>query len=230
MTRNPVRALSMAIISVLTAALLSATLTPAFADDASTDSSVVVDDPTTEVDESTEDGTDDGLDEGTDESTDGSTDETIDESDNPKGTPDDILMVMRGPGMKVFKSLTKKSIATVRDLAPKQKKNFHKTPEYAKWYAKLHIKERYGWSKKQFGYLAKLWGKESAWKFRSLGARNYYVGIPQLNKKAILANGFSIKQFRKHPEIQVQLGSKYIKVRYGTPKKAWKHFLRRSWY
>ncbi len=226
MTRNPVRALSMAIISVLTAALLSATLTPAFADESTTDSSVVVDDPTTEVDESTEEGTE----EGTDGSADGSTDETIDDSDSPKGTPDDILMVMRGPGMKVFKSLTKKSIATVRDLAPKQKKNFHKTPEYAKWYAKLHIKERYGWSKKQFGYLAKLWGKESAWKFRSLGARNYYVGIPQLNKKAILANGFSIKQFRKHPEIQVQLGSKYIKVRYGTPKKAWKHFLRRSWY
>lgn len=212
MTRTPIRALQMASITALIAALLSATLTPAFAEDVNSDPSIVVEDPNTPEVEPTEE----------------PTEEPVDEVQN--GTPSDILLMMGTPSTKVFKTLSKKSIAIARDLAPKQTKHFHKTPAYAKWYAKLHIKERYGWSKKQFGYLAKLWGKESAWKYRSLGLRNYYVGIPQLNKKAILANGFSIKQFRKHPEIQVQLGAKYIKVRYGTPKKAWKHFLRRSWY
>ncbi len=208
MTRNPIRALSMATVSVLLAAFLSTTLTPAFAEDVTTDPTVVVDDPNTPVDESTEEPTD----------------------ETQTGTPVEVLMNMGAPDMKVFKTLTKKAIATARNLAPKQSKSFHKTPAYAKWYAKLHIKERYGWSKKQFGYLAKLWGKESAWKFRSTGYRNYYLGIPQLNKKAILANGYSIKQFRKSPEVQVQLGAKYIKVRYGTPKHAWKHFLRHAWY
>ncbi len=224
MTRKPIRALSMASVAFLIAALLSATLTPAFAEDVTTDPVVVVDDPNTPVDESTEEPTDEPTEEPTDEGS-----ETSEET--PKGTPLEILMTMRGPeALKVFKKLDKKSISVVRNLAPKQNKKFHKTPAYAKWYAKLHIKERYGWSKKQYGYLLKLWGKESAWKYRSLGYRNYYVGIPQLNKKAIAANGFSIKQFRKHPEIQIQLGAKYIKVRYGTPKHAWKHFLRRSWY
>lgn len=212
MTRTPIRALQMASITALLAALLSATLTPAFADGLPSDQSTVVDDPNTTELESSEE----------------PTEETVEEVQY--GTPADVLLTMGTPNLKVFKTLNKKSIETARNLAPKQTKRFHKTPTYAKWYAKLHIKERYGWSKKQFGYLAKLWGKESAWKFRSLGYRNYYVGIPQLNKKAILANGFSIKQFRKHPEIQIQLGAKYIKVRYGTPKHAWKHFLRRSWY
>lgn len=222
----------MALVTVLSAALLSATLTPAFAQDGTTDPVVVADDPNTSVDESTEETTDETTDEPSDET---SEDPIEDGSevyeDTPKGTPLEITMMIRNNvGLKVFKKLDKKSIATARNLAPKQTKSFHKTPEYAKWYAKLHIKERYGWSKKQFGYLAKLWGKESAWKYRSLGYRNYYVGIPQLNKKAIWANGFSIKKFRTHPEIQIQLGAKYIKVRYGTPKHAWKHFLRRAWY
>lgn len=215
MTLNPIRPILLAIVSVLTAALLSATITPAFAEDVTTDNSVVVEDPTTTVDESGEETTEDPTDESAEES---------------HGTPVDILMTMRGPTKKMFKKLDKKSIASARDLAPKQHKKFFKTSTYAKWYAKFHIKERYGWSKKQFGYLAKLWGKESAWKFRSQGYRNYYLGIPQLNKAAILANGFTIKQFRNSPEVQIHLGSKYIKVRYGTPKHAWKHFLRRSWY
>ncbi|MEN9693048.1 MAG: hypothetical protein RLZZ330_692, partial [Actinomycetota bacterium] len=201
MTRTPIRALSMAIVTALTAGLLSTTLTPAFAEDINTDPTVVVDDSNTPVDESTE-----------------TTDETVDGNNDgsQSGTPVEVLMYMGAPEFKVFKSLTKKSIQTARNLAPKQSKSFHKTPAYAKWYAKQHIAQRYNWNKKQFGYLAKLWGKESAWKFRALGARNYYVGIPQLNKKAILANGYSIKQFRKNPEIQVQLGAKYIKSRYGT--------------
>jgi len=232
MTRNPVRAISMALVAFLSVGLLSATLTPAFAEDVISDPTacptVTVDDPNTPADESAVDPSADPSAEPCDDPTD-PTDAAGEE--NPKGTPKDILMTMRGPkNLKIFKSLTKKSIAAARNLAPKQSKKFHKTAAYAKWYAKQHIKERYGWSLKQFGYLAKLWGKESAWKFRSLGARNYYVGIPQLNKAAILANGFSIKQFRKNPEVQVQLGAKYIKVRYGTPKHAWKHFLRRSWY
>ena len=227
MTRNPVRAISMALVAFLSIGLMAATLTPAFAEDVNPDPAVcptvTVEDPNTPVDES--------AGEPCEEPTDPTdpTDEAGEE--NPKGTPNDILMTMRGPNhLKIFKSLTKNSITAALNLAPKQSKNFHKTDTYAKWYAKQHIKQRYGWSKKQFGYLAKLWGKESAWKFRSLGARNYYVGIPQLHKAAILANGFSIKQFRKSPEVQIHLGSKYIKVRYGTPKQAWKHFLRRSWY
>ena len=212
MTRTPIRALSMAIVTALTAGLLSTTLAPAFAEDVNTDPTVVVDDPNTPVDESAE----------------GSTEETTD--DGQIGTPVDVIMYMTAPDPRVFKSLTNKSIKTARSLAPKKSKSFHKTPAYAKWYAKQHMAERYNWNKKQFGYLAKLWGKESSWKYRSLGARNYYVGIPQLNKKAILANGFSIKKFRKNPEIQVQLGLKYIKVRYGNVKHAWKHFLRHGWY
>lgn len=212
MTRTPIRALSLAIVTALTAGLLSTTLTPAFAEDLPTDPTVVVDDPNTPVDESA----------------DGSADENTD--GDQTGTPVEVLMTMGMPDPKVFKSLTKKSIQTARNLAPKKSKHFHKTPAYAKWYAKQHIAERYNWNKKQFGYLAKLWGKESSWKYRSLGARNYYVGIPQLNKKAILANGFSIKQFRKNPEIQVQLGLKYIKIRYGSAKRAWKHFQHHGWY
>ena len=104
------------------------------------------------------------------------------------------------------------------------------TPSYAKWYAKSHIAKKYDWGTKQFGCLVSLWNRESHWGYRSTnhGGRTY--GIPQTNVRTITAFGASFATYMKTPELQVQVGAKYINYRYGSPCKAYDHAKHRGWY
>lgn len=104
------------------------------------------------------------------------------------------------------------------------------TPAYAKWYAKSHISQKYNWSAKQFGCLVSLWNRESHWSFRSHNGRGGTYGIPQTNKRTIVAFGTTFATYMKTPELQVQVGSKYINYRYGSPCTALKHSQRHGWY
>lgn len=104
------------------------------------------------------------------------------------------------------------------------------TPTYAKWYAKSHIAKKYNWGSSQFGCLVSLWNRESHWGFRSTNSRGGTYGIPQTNKRTIVAFGTTFATYMKTPELQVQVGSKYINYRYGSPCKAYAHSKRTGWY
>ena len=104
------------------------------------------------------------------------------------------------------------------------------TPSYAKWYAKSHITSKYKWGTRQFGCLVTLWNRESHWGFHSTNHRGGTYGIPQTNKATIVAFGTTFATYMKTPELQVQVGSKYVNYRYGSPCAALKHSDRHGWY
>lgn len=133
---------------------------------------------------------------------------------------------------RVFSARSKAAFLLARELAPKTHKGFWRTSEYAKWYTREHIKRRYGWGNEQFRCLTWIWGKESSWNFRAKSRSGIYRGIPQLDKRIVFANRVSLNFYMANPEIQIQLGAKYIKHRegYGTPCKAMRHKERKGWY
>jgi hypothetical protein len=72
---------------------------------------------------------------------------------------------------------------------------------------------------KQWSCLSKLWGKESAWNHLADNPNSTAFGIPQI-----------LGMTTTNPVKQIDLGIKYIKHRYDTPCKAWKHHQRKGWY
>lgn len=75
-------------------------------------------------------------------------------------------------------------------------------------------------SNKEWGCLARLYGKESAWNYRARSGSHY--GIPQ---------GRSIYLKTANAQEQVIWGLNYINHRYeGKPCNAWKHWEEKNWH
>ena len=94
------------------------------------------------------------------------------------------------------------------------------TPEYAKWYAynRMHA---YGWPVAQMtACLRPMWIGESHWQYGEITGQ--YVGIPQTTIGVANDYGFTEAAYRNTPEVQVEVGLKYIRDRYTTPCAAWK--------
>ena len=83
----------------------------------------------------------------------------------------------------------------------------------------------------QFNYeqarcLIKLYGKESAFNPRAIGnlsspSKSYVYGIPQLKNPLIKdMNAYN----------QIDYGIKYVSHRYGTPCRAWAHWVKKGWH
>lgn len=104
------------------------------------------------------------------------------------------------------------------------------TPSYAKWYAKSHIANQYNWGPTQFGCLISLWKRESNWNYLSVNHRGRTYGIPQNKLSNISEFGIGLTTYMATPELQVQIGAKYIKYRYGNPCAAYAHSKRVGWY
>ena len=95
------------------------------------------------------------------------------------------------------------------------------TTEDSKSYAKDSVNV---WAHKQYVCLAKLWGKESAWKHDALNPEKVMGknagGIPQLLGLSPLTP----------PTIQIDRGLDYIYHRYQTPCNAWAFHKKNRWY
>ena len=133
---------------------------------------------------------------------------------------------------KAVSSRSRTAIMAARAHAPESYPAYFRSARYAKWYAEKHIKAKYGWGKKDFKCLKILWQRESSWRMRASGAGGKYLGIPQIDRKTVKNSGLSIALFRATPELQIHLGTKYIKKRdgYGNPCKALAHKKRKGWY
>jgi hypothetical protein len=128
------------------------------------------------------------------------------------------------------RATSKNSIKLIRKMAPRSYKAYFVSADYAKWYTKLHIEHQYSWNRKQFSCLDKIWQAESSWRIAASGAGGLYLGIPQMNRTAVVNSSPSVAAYRSSPELQVQIGSKYVKYRYGTPCKALTHKQKKGWY
>jgi hypothetical protein len=88
---------------------------------------------------------------------------------------------------------------------------------------------RFHWSvRKQFRYLNWLWNRESGW---NKYARNPYsgaYGIPQALPGSKMASAGP--NWRSNAWTQIRWGLRYIRARYGTPRRAWNHSQATGWY
>ena len=64
-----------------------------------------------------------------------------------------------------------------------------------------------------------MWIGESHWQYREVTGK--YVGIPQTTPGVANKYGFSWSSYRANPEVQIEVGLRYIRDRYGSPCAAW---------
>jgi hypothetical protein len=99
---------------------------------------------------------------------------------------------------------------------------------YARGVARRML-HRFHWSvRKQFRYLNWLWNRESGW---NKYARNPYsgaYGIPQALPGRKMASAGP--NWRSNAWTQIRWGLRYIRARYGTPRRAWNHSQATGWY
>jgi hypothetical protein len=95
------------------------------------------------------------------------------------------------------------------------------TPRVAKAYTKALLKLEYpNWNRSEWSALAKLWGKESAWKHTADNPKSTAYGIAQI---------LNTEPGTPAP-LQIERGLEYIKHRYEKPSVAWAHWRSNGWY
>ena len=95
------------------------------------------------------------------------------------------------------------------------------TPRVAKAYTKALMKLEYpNWNRSEWSALAKLWGKESAWKHTADNPKSTAYGIAQI---------LNTKPGTPAP-LQIERGLEYIQHRYERPSVAWAHWRANGWY
>ena len=102
------------------------------------------------------------------------------------------------------------------------------SPAFNKRYASCRMQEKYKWGSKEYGCLVTMWNHESGWRVTAHNRSSGAHGIPQSLPGSKMASAGS--NWYSNPFTQVNWGLMYIKVRYGTPCKAWYFWQRHHWY
>jgi hypothetical protein len=103
-------------------------------------------------------------------------------------------------------------------------------PAASQRYARAYIAQRYGWGAGQYSCLKVMWMKESAWKYWGSNPNGKYHGIPQTSVHEWSKDGYSTSQYMHDPAVQIRVGARYIKSRYGSPCAAWSFWRNHHWY
>lgn len=86
----------------------------------------------------------------------------------------------------------------------------------------------WGWTGDEWACLEALWTKESNWNHLAGNPTSGAYGIPQALPASKMKSAGD--DYMTNPATQITWGLGYIENRYGTPCKAWAHFLDRNWY
>jgi hypothetical protein len=92
----------------------------------------------------------------------------------------------------------------------------------------LSLLGRFGWSRRQFPYLDRLWTHESSWHVHAENVYSGAYGIPQAAPGAKMSAAGP--NWRGSARTQIRWGLRYIKGRYGSPAAAWAHEVATGWY
>lgn len=88
---------------------------------------------------------------------------------------------------------------------------------------------RFGWRPKyQFRYLNRLWDRESSWNVHAYNPYSGAYGIPQAVPGSKMSSAGS--HWRTSARTQIRWGLRYIRSRYGSPRRAWAHSCATGWY
>jgi hypothetical protein len=98
------------------------------------------------------------------------------------------------------------------------------TPQQIAW----SLLKSHGWWTGEYTYLSRLWIRESGWNPHASNPYSGAYGIPQAVPGSKMASVGP--DWRTSPRTQILWGMRYIKVRYGTPYRAWRHELSYGWY
>ena len=106
------------------------------------------------------------------------------------------------------------------------------TPEYNQRLARTYIRERHGWRFPEFLALKDMWWRESNWRHTVINnhPNGPWYGLGQVNGGFIASRGYTIKEYMRSPQAQIDVGAAYIKQRYGSPLKAWAFWQSNGWY
>jgi hypothetical protein len=86
----------------------------------------------------------------------------------------------------------------------------------------------HGWKIGQFTYVNRLWMHESGWNPRASNPYSGAYGIPQAVPGSKMAS--CGRDWRTNPRTQIRWGLHYIKMRYKSPRGAWRHEVNYGWY
>ena len=124
----------------------------------------------------------------------------------------------KSPSKVTKKKTSKKKVVKKTQKVPSYNKNSLKA--YAH-----NLVMRYGWTEYDYECLIKLWNRESGWRPNAVNKKSGACGIPQsLPCKKMRKEG---SDYKTNGKTQIRWGLKYIKSRYGSPSKAWKHSQRK---
>lgn len=84
------------------------------------------------------------------------------------------------------------------------------------------------WSRRQFRYLNWLWNRESGWNVYAENPYSAAYGIPQAVPGSKM--GTAGPNWRSNARTQIRWGLRYIRDRYGSPRRAWAHETGSGWY
>ena len=94
-------------------------------------------------------------------------------------------------------------------------------------YAYDLVLNKYLWSESDYQALVNLWERESNWNANAHNKSSGAHGIPQSLPASKMSSEGS--DYYTNGYTQIRWGLKYIKERYGSPSKAWKHFQNKNW-
>ena len=81
---------------------------------------------------------------------------------------------------------------------------------------------------KQFKYLNRLWERESGWNKYASNPYTGAYGIPQALPGGKMSSAGP--NWRSNASTQIRWGLRYIRARYGSPRRAWNHSQATGWY
>ncbi len=152
-----------------------------------------------------------------------------------KRTGRKVRKVERKYGLTVDTIVDATTLAAVRKYAKAKAKRKARSSRggsssSAKRFARAYIDDKYGWGDRQMSCLVSLWTRESHWNYRASNPNGKYHGIPQTSSAVWSAQGYSRSEYMGSASVQVKVGAKYIKGRYGTPCSAWSFWKSHHWY
>ena len=83
-------------------------------------------------------------------------------------------------------------------------------------------------SRRQYPSLNKLWSRESGWNVHASNPYSGAYGIPQAVPGSKMASAGP--SWRSSARTQIRWGLRYIRDRYGSPRRAWRHETSVGWY
>jgi hypothetical protein len=119
---------------------------------------------------------------------------------------------------------------SARQLAQRQSGTTHRrhhrlSPKRIAWL----MMHRFGWrAKYEFRYVKWIWNRESSWNKYATNPYSGAYGIPQALPAYKMASAG--RNWRTSATTQIRWGLRYIRARYGSPRRAWEHEIDFGWY